>query len=58
MELMTVDEVAEALRVPVATVRYWRAQGSGPKFVRIGKRIVCRRSDLERFVEQKFAESA
>jgi excisionase family DNA binding protein len=55
MDLMTLDEVAAALRVPVATIRYWRAQGRGPEFIRLGRRIVCRRADLERFVEQQYA---
>ena len=54
MDLLTIDEVAEKLRVPVATVRYWRAQGKGPKFVRIGKRIVCRATDLDAFIDAQF----
>lgn len=29
-ELMTIGEVAELLRVPVATLRYWRHLGAGP----------------------------
>lgn len=54
MELMTLDEVATTLRVPVATVRYWRASGKGPKFIKMGKRLVCRRTDLDAFVEKQY----
>ncbi|MHA7126319.1 helix-turn-helix domain-containing protein [Janibacter indicus] len=49
---MTVTEVAEELRLPVSTVRFWRAQGRGPHFFKVGRRLVCRRSDFEAFVEQ------
>lgn len=37
--LMTIDEVAAVLRVPVATLRYWRHQGRGPSAFRQGKRV-------------------
>lgn len=49
--LLTVAEVAEELRLPVSTVRYWRVQGRGPHFFKVGRRIVCRRLDLEAFIE-------
>jgi hypothetical protein len=29
--LMTVEEVAELLRMPVATIRHWRVLGTGPR---------------------------
>ena len=29
-ELLTIQEVADVVRVPVATLRYWRHLGSGP----------------------------
>lgn len=51
MELMTVNEVAEELRLPVSTVRYWRTQGRGPHFFKVGRRLVCKRSDLDAFIE-------
>jgi len=36
---LTVDELAERYQVPVATVRYWRNRGTGPKAVKIGRFI-------------------
>lgn len=57
MDLMTLPEVAAELRVPLHTVRYWRAQGRGPTFIKLGRRIVCRRSDLVAYVEQQFANA-
>lgn len=35
-ELMTTDEVAEYFRVNASTVRRWRLDGVGPRFVKIG----------------------
>ena len=36
-ELLTVAEVAALLRLPAATVRYWRHIGVGPHGFRIGR---------------------
>ena len=30
-ELLTIQEVADLVRVPVATLRYWRHLGTGPR---------------------------
>jgi hypothetical protein len=30
-ELLTMQEVADVVRVPVATLRYWRHLGTGPR---------------------------
>ena len=57
LDIMTLDEVAAELRVPVQTVRYWRAQGRGPRFIKLGRRIVCRRADLVAYVERQFADA-
>lgn len=45
--LMTVDEVAAELRVPVGTFRSWRSLNRGPKSFRIGRRVVYYRADVE-----------
>ena len=34
-ELLTMQEVADVVRVPVATLRYWRHVGTGPRSFRI-----------------------
>lgn len=43
---LTVDEVAERYQVPIATVRYWRHRGTGPKAVKIGRFIRYRLADV------------
>jgi excisionase family DNA binding protein len=40
-------EVALLLDIPVSTIDKLRAQGRGPRTVKIGRRIYVRRSDLD-----------
>jgi excisionase family DNA binding protein len=49
-DLMTLAEAAAHLRTPVATLRYWRHLGTGPAGFRLGRRVVFRRADLDRWV--------
>lgn len=48
---MTITEVAEELRTPVETIRYWRSAGKGPKSWKLGRRVLYAREDVEAFVE-------
>jgi DNA-binding transcriptional MerR regulator len=47
---MTTAEVAEALRAPVETVRYWRHIGKGPKSFKLGRRVLYAVEDVEAFI--------
>lgn len=53
--LLTLAEFATRVRRPVATVRYWRAMGTGPKSARISGRVMYRESDVERWIDEQFA---
>lgn len=62
--LLRVEEVAEWTGVSANTLRYWRAlaQGQKPQFIgppsaRFGKRIVYRESDVQAWIDAKFAEA-
>src|SRR5215218_5283104 len=46
-ELLTITEAAELLRAPVATLRYWRHLGTGPRSFRLGRRILYRTTTCE-----------
>lgn len=56
-QLFTVPEVADFLRVPVSTIRYWRTLGQGPKLIKVGRRLACRKDDLDAFVERLAKEA-
>lgn len=49
-EFMTTDEVADLLRTPAQSVRYWRHIGKGPKSFKIGRRVLYAREDVEQFL--------
>jgi hypothetical protein len=38
-EILTLQQIAELTKAPIATVRYWRAMGSGPRTFRLGRRV-------------------
>ena len=38
-ELLTITEVADIVRAPVATLRYWRHLGTGPHSFHIGRGV-------------------
>ena len=54
---LTVNEVAQALRLNPQTVRNWIDQGSLPA-LRVGRRVRIRRSDFERLLEQGYSGGA
>jgi DNA-binding transcriptional MerR regulator len=57
-DLLTLTEAAAFLRAPVATLRYWRHLGIGPEGFRLGRRLLYRREDLDRWVaEQRKTQS-
>ena len=50
---LTVQEVAELLRVSPGTVRAWIAKGEGPPMLRFGKQIRYRPERVMEWVEQQ-----
>lgn len=49
--LLTVDEVAERLRLPRQTLYYWRSEGTGPKARLVGKHLRYREDELGAWLE-------
>ena len=52
-DLMTLAETAAYLRTPVATLRYWRHLGEGPAGFRLGRRVMYRRADVDRWISAR-----
>lgn len=49
--LLIEKEAAKALALSPKTLRNWRVIGAGPPFVRIGRLIRYRASDVTQFIE-------
>ncbi len=52
-DLLTMAEVADVVRVPVATLRYWRHLGIGPHSFRIGRSVRYWRTEVLRWLEEQ-----
>lgn len=54
-DLLTTSETAELLHVPVATLRWWRHVGTGPKSFKLGARkVMYRRADVLGWLETQY----
>jgi excisionase family DNA binding protein len=51
--LMTVEDLAEYLGLPVATIYKQRSEGTGPPGMRLGKYVRFKRTDVEAWLESK-----
>ena len=49
--LLSVQEVAELLQVPVTTIYHWRHRGEGPRPMRLGKHLRFDPADVARWIE-------
>lgn len=57
-KLLLPQEVAEMLRVEVETLEGWRSKGSGPRYLKFGKReIRYRPSEVLRWLDERVCSS-
>lgn len=52
-EYWTIQQLAEVLQVPKATIYQWRYRGEGPPSLRVGRHVRFRRSDVEVWLRGK-----
>jgi excisionase family DNA binding protein len=57
-EFMTTEELAELLRTSRGNVHYWRHIGKGPPAVKVGRRVLFRRADVEAWLEDHESDPA
>lgn len=50
MEILNTKQVSEWTGVPVGTLRYWRHANDGPPSFSLGRRVVYRREQVERWI--------
>ena len=51
MKLLTTSQAAAFLHKPAGTLRYWRAVGIGPSYVKRGKTVLYDEVELVNFVK-------
>lgn len=51
--LLTVEDLAEYLGVPVATLYAWRYQHQGPRGFRVGRHLRYRWTDIEEWISDR-----
>jgi excisionase family DNA binding protein len=55
-QLLTVQQLADYLGVPVATLYQWRWRDEGPPGFRVGRHLRYRRSDIEDWVDRQLRD--
>ena len=55
--LLTVDQAATYLGLARSTLNKWRCQGEGPSFIKMGRAVRYRTTDLEGFLEESASNS-
>ncbi len=56
-QLLTVEDLAAYLEVPVATVYAWRHHRNGPPGFRVGRHLRFRWSDVERWIDDQIGRT-
>jgi excisionase family DNA binding protein len=51
--LLSVQDLADYLGVPVATIYTWRHRGHGPPGFRVGRHLRFRTSDVTKWINQR-----
>jgi predicted DNA-binding transcriptional regulator AlpA len=54
--LIPEQEIAAAIGVKPQTLSAWRNQGEGPRFVKVGKLVRYRTSDINRWLATRLVE--
>lgn len=57
-KLLTPQQAADILVKPVATLRKWRSIGKGPTFVKIGRDVRYKESDLLAYIDRHTCRSS
>ena len=54
-QLLSVEELAGLLQVPVSTIYHWRLRGEGPTPMRVGRYLRFDTADVARWIEERKA---
>jgi excisionase family DNA binding protein len=56
--MLTPQELAEHLRLPLQTIYDWRKKGTGPIAIKVGKHLRYRWADLEKWLDAQAGAAA
>ena len=58
-KILDLAQISERTGIPVATLRYWRAEGKGrgPLLWKLGSRVVAFEEDVEAWIEEVYRSS-
>lgn len=56
-QLYPPDRVSEMLCIAPATLRKWRWEGKGPKFIKVGRKVAYREADITAFIDGQIRRS-
>lgn len=56
--ILTLEDFARRLKVPVQTVRVWRMKGEDPKSFKAGRHVRYRLSDIEAWEQEQIDKAA
>jgi hypothetical protein len=51
LELLKIDDVSATLHVSRSLLAKWRMLGRGPRFMKVGRRILYERGEVRRWLE-------
>lgn len=51
--LLTVEQAADYLGLAVSTLNRWRCHGEGPVFIKLGRAVRYRKSDINAYIERR-----
>jgi predicted DNA-binding transcriptional regulator AlpA len=53
--ILNTTEVSDLTRVPIATLRWWRHQGIGPRSFKLGPRkVMYKQSDVQAWLDEQY----
>ena len=56
-DLLTTEEAGRYLRLSPRTLERYRVTGEGPRYLKIGRRVLYRKSDLDEWLKNKSRRS-
>ena len=54
--IRTPAQLAEQVFVPVTTVYQWNSKGTGPRYIRVGRHVRYRQSDIDAWLDSHAVE--